>query len=176
MQALLYSSSSIVTVSSTFSSASARSLTFSVTKKSCRRALSVPSWYISHKELSPFKLLAWTVKQTHPPPMSASSVSAGRTWSPKLLKNWPIDSQLTKISAKVSAFRLTRSHVFKGTSENKIEKKKINKKRKVNFEKKSPTKFQSKNERFLGYLFGHSNAKVSSSTSSSSWNLIVVQE
>ena len=123
MQALLYSSSSIVTVSSTFSLASARSLTFSVTKKSCRRALSVPSWYIFHKELSPFKLLAWTVKQTHPPPMSASSVSAGRTWSPKLLKNWPIDSQLTKISAKVSAFRLTRSHVFKGTSENKIEKK-----------------------------------------------------
>ena len=174
MQALLYSSSSIVTVSSTFSLASARSLTFSVTKKSCRRALSVPSRYIFHKELSPFELLAWTVKQTHPPPMSASSVSAGRTCSPKLLKNWPIDSQLTKISAKVSAFRLTRSHVFKGTSENKIEKK--IKKRKVNFEKKSPTKFQSKNERFLGNLFGHSNAKVSSSTSSSSWNLIVVQE
>ena len=129
MQALLYSSSSIVTVSSTFSSASARSLTFSVTKKSCRRALSVPSWYIVHKELSPFKLLTWTVKQTHPPPMSASSVSAGRTWSTKLLKNWPIDSQLTKISAKVSAFRLTRSHVFKGTSENKIEKKKRKKER-----------------------------------------------
>ena len=129
MQALLYSSSSIVTVSSTFSLASARSLTFSVTKKSCRRALSVPSWYIFHKELSPFKLLAWTMKQTHPPPMSASSVSAGRTWSPKLLKNWPIDSQFTKISAKVSAFRLTRSHVFKGTSENKIEKKKRKKER-----------------------------------------------
>ena len=147
MQALSYSSSLIVTVSSTSSSASASFSTSWVTKKSYRLSLSVPSLNLSHKLVSPFKLFAWTVKQILPSLKSLSSISVNRDWNQllKLLKSRPTDWKVDRMLRKVRKSPPTLITVSKRTDESKI-KKRI----KGNFRNKSPTKFQSENERFFG--------------------------
>ena len=119
-QAFWYSSSSMVTFTST-SSPLASSLTSSVTKKSCRCLWRVPSWYIFHKIIRAGKLSAWTVRHTQPSVIWTSLVPAGSTQVCTAATSWSNEDQRLNTSMAETTVRppaTTLNTVLMFTTEN----------------------------------------------------------
>ena len=120
VQAFWYSSSSMVTFTST-SSPLASSLTSSVTKKSCRCLWRVPSWYIFHKIIRADKLSAWTVRHTQPSVIWTSLVPAGSTQVCTAATSWSNEDQRLNTSMAETTVRppaTTLNTVLMFTTEN----------------------------------------------------------
>ena len=86
-RALSYSSSSMVTITSTCSSP-VSSLNSSMKNKACRDSLSVPSVYKHHRALRAEMFSAWTLRITLPSAICISLTPAGRTQVLTAVTNW----------------------------------------------------------------------------------------